>query len=965
MTRVLLLVSFILFISIEGKGQCPTLSLTSVTGTTCGTTPVTVAGNTFSGSATRVNLTDNGAGTLTPLVTTSSTFSFTYTPAAGDIGKTVLITLTTDNILPLFCVPAQATYTLTVEEMPSAPVAGTPTQPTCSVATGSVVLSGLPATGTWALTRSPGDVVTIGTGTSTTISGLPAGTYTYTVASHGCLSAPSSSITINPQRIPPVPTQTVDCTLGFGKAVITVTSPIGSIYEYRLDAGSYQSVAFFTNVGEGNHTISVRNTDGCVTTGASFQIQCGCVNGPTLNLSSTSGSTCGTAPETVNGNTFGGNATSVTISENGAGSVSPGSVSSSPFSFTYTPAPGDIGNRVTITVLTNNPLGLPCTAATQSYVLSVNPNPSEPQVGTVTHPTCSVSTGSVILSGLPSSGAWTITRLPGGVTSTGSGTITTISGLSAGSYSFTVSNSFGCTSLASSGVTINSQSPSPTAPVIGVVTQPSCAVTTGSVVLNGLPNSGTWTVTRSPGAVSSTGSGTSTTISGLPSGSFSFTVTNSFGCTSPSSGTVVISTQPNIPSAPVIGSITAPTCAVATGSVAFSGLPSGSWTLTRNPGGVISTGTGLSTILTGVPSGTYTYTATSASGCVSPASANVIVPAQPVTPTPPLIGLITQPRYDAPFGTVVLNGLPGGTWTLTLMPGNVVTTGTGTSKIVTGIAAGIYNFTVTNAAGCTSIASASFEINIVTGPPVVIITNPAPVCFPSTVDITVPTVTTGSTLNLIYTYWTDEAATKPYNTPGASPSGTYYIKGTTSDGFFTIKPVVVSVYRIPVANAGPDQNLPNVFDTQLNAVLAFDYESGIWSLISGSGNLADSTNPKTALTGLTLGRNKFRWTVTNKACPVSSDSVFINVGDVAVPTLITPNMDGKNDYLILKRGNISDQIELTIFDRRGAEVYENSNYDNSWNGVDYNGKQLPDDTYFYVVKSQNGTSLSGFIVIRR
>lgn len=965
MTRVLLLVSFILLISLEGKGQCPTLSLSRVTGITCGTTPITVDGNIFGGTATRVTLSENGTGVLTPVTSLSSPFSFTYTPGAGDIGRTVVITVITDIGIFPFCVPASGTFTLSVEEMPAAPVAGSVTQPTCSVATGSVVLNGLPASGTWTLTRSPGNVITNGTGTSTTITGLSAGSYTYTVTSaSGCLSPSSLPIVINSQQIPAVPTHTVDCTLGFGRAVVTVTSPIGSGYEYRLDAGSFQPTAFFTNVGEGNHTVSVRNSAGCVTTGSSFQIQCGCVNGPTLNLSSASGSTCGITAVTVTGNRFGGSATSATITENGAGSVNPGSVSSSPFSFTYTPAAGDIGNVVTITVLTNNPLGLPCTAATQTYALTVSSNSAEPQIGTVVQPTCGLSTGSVVLNGLPSSGTWTVTRLPGGVTTNGTGISTTISGLSAGSYTFTVSNASGCTSLASTSVTINSQSPSPSAPVIGTVTQPSCAVPTGSVVINGLPITGSWIIIRSPGAVNTTGSGPSTTISGLTQGTFTFTVTNSFGCVSPASGNVVISQQPNVPSPPVIGLITVPTCAVSTGTVSFSGLPTGSWTLTRNPGGVISTGQGAGTTLTGVPGGTYTYTVTNSAGCVSAASADVVVPAQPATPAAPLISLITQPRFDSPFGTVALNGLPGGNWTLTLRPGNVVTTGTGTSRTVTGIAPGVYNFTVTNAAGCTSQPSASFEINIVTGPPVVLITNPAPVCFPSTVDITIPAVTTGSTLNLIYTYWTDEAATRPYNTPGASPAGTYYIKGTTSDGFFTVKPVVVSVYRIPVANAGPDQNLPNVFNTRLNAVLGFEYESGIWRLTSGAGNLVDSTNAQTDVTGLSIGRNKFRWTVTNKVCEPSSDSVFINIGEIAVPTLITPNMDGKNDYLILKKGT-SDQFDLIIFDRKGAQVYKNSNYDNSWNGVDYNGKELPDDTYFYIVKSQSGASVSGYIVIRR
>jgi gliding motility-associated-like protein len=151
----------------------------------------------------------------------------------------------------------------------------------------------------------------------------------------------------------------------------------------------------------------------------------------------------------------------------------------------------------------------------------------------------------------------------------------------------------------------------------------------------------------------------------------------------------------------------------------------------------------------------------------------------------------------------------------------------------------------------------------------------------------------------------------------------------------------------------------------MNATLAFDYESGKWRLISGTGTIADSSNAKSVVTGLSPGKNKFRWTVTNKVCPSAKDSVYINVGEIAVPTLITPNMDGKNDFLILQRGAGADKIELVIFDRRGVEVYKNSEYDNSWNGVDFNGKSLPDDTYFYVVTSKDGTSLSGYIVVRR
>ncbi|MBN2275698.1 MAG: hypothetical protein JXK95_15320, partial [Bacteroidales bacterium] len=86
-----------------------------------------------------------------------------------------------DNItLSGIGVPQQTVVVNQADGIITAPTIGTITQPTCAVSTGSVVLSGLPSTGTWTLTRTPGGTTTSGTGTSTTLSGLPTGTYTYT-----------------------------------------------------------------------------------------------------------------------------------------------------------------------------------------------------------------------------------------------------------------------------------------------------------------------------------------------------------------------------------------------------------------------------------------------------------------------------------------------------------------------------------------------------------------------------------------------------------------------------------------------------------------------------------------------------------------------------------------------------------------------------------------------------------------
>jgi gliding motility-associated-like protein len=177
--------------------------------------------------------------------------------------------------------------------------------------------------------------------------------------------------------------------------------------------------------------------------------------------------------------------------------------------------------------------------------------------------------------------------------------------------------------------------------------------------------------------------------------------------------------------------------------------------------------------------------------------------------------------------------------------------------------------------------------------------------------------------------------------------------------------VVVDVRENPVANAGPDQTLEYQFDTTLAASDLGTYETGLWSLISGSGKISDTYNPRTSVTGLSLDKNEFKWTVSNNVCPETSDTIIIIVHDLVIPTLITPNMDGRNDFFKLRGIKTLGQTELTIFNRTGIQVYRNKDYNNDWNGVDSNGNNLPDDTYFFVVKSENGISRSGYIVIRR
>ncbi len=449
------------------------------------------------------------------------------------------------------------------------------------------------------------------------------------------------------------------------------------------------------------------------------------------------------------------------------------------------------------------------------------------------------------------------------------------------------------------------------------------------------------------------------------SGNFTVRVTNASGCQSIPSEAVTTAVNA-LPSTPIVGVITPPTCSIATGSVLMMGLPStGNWTLTRYPGTYTLDGSGESYTVGGLSSGIYNYSVTNASGCTSSLSPNVNIPAQPATPATPLVGTITQPTYTVPTGSVNLSGLPvSGLWTITINPDGATINASGATRTVTGLDPGTYTFTVTNAAGCTSLPTAEVTINARPGIPNMVINNPATICSNQTADLTLPAVTAGSDENLTYTYWTDAAATIAYATPTAAPEGTYYIRGTSTAGYYNTKPVVVTADQLPVAYAGPDQVLEYTFGTNLNADIP-EIGVGVWSLVSGLGEIFNSTAPATAVNGLGLGDNVFQWAVTNGVCPEVTDMVTIKVNNLLIPTLITPNGDGKNDYFVLRGIETLGKTHLVIFDRRGLKVYENREYDNTWEGLDYNSNPLPDDTYFYVLKSANGKSLSGYIVVRR
>ncbi len=177
--------------------------------------------------------------------------------------------------------------------------------------------------------------------------------------------------------------------------------------------------------------------------------------------------------------------------------------------------------------------------------------------------------------------------------------------------------------------------------------------------------------------------------------------------------------------------------------------------------------------------------------------------------------------------------------------------------------------------------------------------------------------------------------------------------------------IYVTFYEEPSqANAGPDQSLQFDFRTFMDAEMPA-VGTGIWGIVSGSGNIISENDPLTEVTGLEMGENIFEWSVINGVCPVSTDLVSIHVSDLDAPTGFSPNNSGLNDFFVIKGLENSSSNRLVVFNRQGNEVYRAFNYQNDWDGRNRNGNILPNDTYYYILEVDDKYTYKGFIVIRR
>jgi gliding motility-associated-like protein len=111
-------------------------------------------------------------------------------------------------------------------------------------------------------------------------------------------------------------------------------------------------------------------------------------------------------------------------------------------------------------------------------------------------------------------------------------------------------------------------------------------------------------------------------------------------------------------------------------------------------------------------------------------------------------------------------------------------------------------------------------------------------------------------------------------------------------------------------------------------------------------------------------------------CPALCDTAKIKITidqgqdtQIKLPNVITPNGDGKNDFLYFDVIEFNPEkyskAEFLVYNRWGEIVYQAKPYKNDWAGTNNAGQPLPQGTYYFILRLsvQGGAVLDGDVTI--
>ncbi len=289
--------------------------------------------------------------------------------------------------------------------------------------------------------------------------------------------------------------------------------------------------------------------------------------------------------------------------------------------------------------------------------------------------------------------------------------------------------------------------------------------------------------------------------------------------------------------------------------------------------------------------------------------------------------------------------------------------------------------------GCTATTTTLVPLNVT--PPSTVAVAPIQMqCGQTTATITAGTSTTSSA----YSYtWDPPSQTTALSCPGGPSCYSTTVNEAGQYGVFILNNVngcsatntiTVLSPALPVSmTANPTNGFAPLGVTFANTTPSTSTSGTVttgWSY--GNGNSVSTTSAASTYTGsatpfpggsatynaagtytvwLTMTQVSGSLTCSGTASTVVTVDL---ASQMTVPNVFTPNGDGVNDFFTLRTTNLTE-ITCTIFDRWGVKMYDvKSETGNiSWDGKNLGGKEVPEGTYFYIIKATGKDGKTEFL----